>query len=256
MILAAPARVSGVNYQLPKSDSLCMAAIAQDGAFVDMIQGRRLASSGVDYGSGQFGPFVGLPATSSYIEAIPNGSVCPIATATVMMIYAKRDTTNRNSRLFAQNTTGASNFLSCHGPYSDGTVYWDFGGNTGGTSRLSVAGQSWVALKPSVWFFINGDRGKEIWRDGLLIASGATRTTRNIGTAAIRLGATATELADLVNYYAAAMWRRDLSPAMIRELSLNPWALFDSDRRSVLHAAAYATAAPPPSARRRYAVVN
>src|SRR5216117_2461900 len=58
---------------------------------------------------------------------------------TVCVVRRKTDTTNRVSRLFMCGGAGSTDQVSAHCPYSDGVVYWDFGG-FGAPNRLSVSG--------------------------------------------------------------------------------------------------------------------
>lgn len=51
-----------------------------------------------------------------------------------------------------------------HFPFSDGTLYWDFGGNSAGTSRLTAAG---LTYGDDFWVFTAGPRGMEIWQNGI-----------------------------------------------------------------------------------------
>lgn len=203
------------------------AGMAGNGAMVDMYRGRDCPKSGtLAQASGKFGFGYGLTQTSAYIDLLPTSGLLPRTDCTIMVIYAKRDTTNRASRLFAPNATGGTSYCSVHGPYSDGTVYWDYGGVSSGTTRLSAAGQTWTPGVPSVWFFTVGERGMEIWRDGLRIANNAARPTRTVTAGAFRLGATGTETADLVDYYALNIWKRQLSDQEISQLSAEPWSFY------------------------------
>ena len=58
---------------------------------------------------------------------------------TILYIRRPRDTTNRASSAFGIIHSSAVESVGSHCPYSDGTVYWDFGGN-GGSNRLTWSG--------------------------------------------------------------------------------------------------------------------
>jgi hypothetical protein len=73
--------------------------------------------------------------------------------------------------------------LGGHFPYSDGNIYWDFGGTTAGTTRLSVAAGT---VQPTDTMVLTaGPRGMEIWRNGSLLASqgGSPTRTNQVGGA-------------------------------------------------------------------------
>src|SRR5215472_8627686 len=56
----------------------------------------------------------------------------PTARATVLVIRRKTDSTARASSMFGcRSINTGTEIFNCHCPYSDGVVYWDFGGNTG-----------------------------------------------------------------------------------------------------------------------------
>src|SRR5260370_1456226 len=98
---------------------------------------------------------------------------------TCLIIRRKVDTTARASSLFGTEDDGSfPAFHGCgaHVPYSDGTVYWDYGGN-GGANRLTVAGLTFTTLVEK-WTFTAGPQGSAIWRDGIKLASQATALTR------------------------------------------------------------------------------
>lgn len=77
--------------------------------------------------------------------------------------------------------------MGAHMPYTDGTVYFDFGGFSEGSTRLSVGGLT--IKKHDVWAFTVGRRGMEIWQNGIRRASnGGTPTRTNTGGGAWGLG--------------------------------------------------------------------
>jgi hypothetical protein len=69
-----------------------------------------------------------------------------------------------------------------HAPYSDGTLYWDCANSTSGSGRLSVSftkSLNWETL-----VFYSGARGREVWRNGIRIASSTTTTAPVVGNTA------------------------------------------------------------------------
>lgn len=102
----------------------------------------------------------------------------PTAYATIVIGYYKTDTTNRVSAAFgtAGSTTPAnSNRMGCHLPYSDGTVYFDWGGSTG-ANRVTKAGLGTGNFN-GVWSFTSGS-ALRIWKDGQLLSTGSGAATR------------------------------------------------------------------------------
>jgi len=63
----------------------------------------------------------------------------PTTSCTVAVIRRKTDSTLRVSSLFGCGSDTGANRCGAHCPYSDGTVYWDFGQQSA-PNRLSVAG--------------------------------------------------------------------------------------------------------------------
>lgn len=99
---------------------------------------------------------------------------------TVLVIRRKVDTTARASSLFGVEDAGGgiptSARCGAHVPFSDGTVYWDYGNNTG-ANRLTVAGLSFTT-NVEKWIFTAGPRGSNIWRNGIKVAEQSTPLTR------------------------------------------------------------------------------
>jgi hypothetical protein len=83
------------------------------------------------------------------------------------------DTTARNSTLFGFNN-GSTDRIQSHAPFGDGNLYWDYADSTAGSGRVSVAftkSTNWETL-----VFYAGLRGREVYRNGVLIASNASAT--------------------------------------------------------------------------------
>jgi len=97
---------------------------------------------------------------------------------TVCIIRRKIDTTLRASTLFGVEDGGLADSSRCgaHVPYSDGNVYWDYGGN-GAPNRLVVGGLSFTT-NVEKWIFTAGPQGSNIWRDGIKVGSQSTPLTR------------------------------------------------------------------------------
>lgn len=99
---------------------------------------------------------------------------------TVCLIRRKVDTTLRPSTLFGVEDSGGGNPITVkcgsHCPYSDGTVYWDYGGNSA-PNRLTISGLTFTTLVER-WTFTAGPQGMAIWRDGKKLTSSSTAITR------------------------------------------------------------------------------
>ena len=170
-----------------------------------------------------------IPVTTAgnYVDLIPAGSVLPTGPCTVMVRYRKLDSVNRvSSALGRRGAPSLTTRLGCLLPYSDGTIYWDYGGATAGVTRLSVAGLTGFT-QWSNWAFTVGTRGMEIWRDGLLVASNAANPTRVNDGSPWGLGQNdstggTTDIAETALVY---LFNRQLSAAEIRQLNTNPWQL-------------------------------
>jgi hypothetical protein len=163
-----------------------------------------------------------------------DGAWLPTAAITITAVRRKLDTTNRSSGLFGPYAGPTDQRVAAHLPYSDGTVYWDFGGN-GGANRISVAGLTFSTTIPERWVFTAGPRGSNIWQNGVKVASQATAITRNPGLIGFLInqagsGATTNDVIDL-NYFAvySIQWNDELC----KWWSAEPYAhLYQSPKRS------------------------
>jgi hypothetical protein len=145
----------------------------------------------------------------------------------VLIVYHKTDGTNRASGLFGLNSASLGNRCGCHGPWADGTIYWDYGGATGGATRLSVSGQT---FESAVWVFTVGSRGMEIWKNGKTVATNAAQPARSADTPDFEIGGHGTAGSDNVIREAFGIWDRQLEPIEIRALAQNPFAPIGSGR--------------------------
>lgn len=98
---------------------------------------------------------------------------------TVCIIRRKVDSTLRASVLFGVEGTGLPNTERCgtHCPYSDGNIYWDYGG-VGANNRLSIFNPGWSTNVERLIFHA-GPRGSAVWRDGVKLGSQAVALTRS-----------------------------------------------------------------------------
>ena len=96
---------------------------------------------------------------------------------TFALVFRHTDTTLHASNAFGAGTVAEQGFaVSCYMPFSDGNVYFDFGGNA--TGRISAAWGGKTTTGLQICICVAGPRkGREIWRNGRkLVANTATTT--------------------------------------------------------------------------------
>lgn len=106
----------------------------------------------------------------------------PQAAVTVAAIRRNKDTTLRAGAFFGLDLDGSelTSRIGAHVPYSDGTVYWDFGGATG-VNRLTWGGYT-KATAIERWVFTGGPAGMFIYFNGVQVASSGTAVSRAAST--------------------------------------------------------------------------
>lgn len=127
----------------------------------------------------------------------------------------------------ASNPATAERFL-CHCPWSDGSIYWDFGGSSSGTTRLTYnPGAGYMAQGRWEHFILSAvpGVGMAIFHNGRYVAS-------HSGSTPTRTKATTKVSSLLGGYYRHegaiaefAVWDRDLSDGEKLDLYRNPLAL-------------------------------
>lgn len=168
-----------LDWQQPLSRGLLLYATANEGG------GPRIANlarpghsgtlSGTTWGMTRSGPAVAHTATSDAVS-FGTDDWTPTGDCTVVLGLRKRDATNRASGAFgASPCPSTASRIGAHLPYSDGTVYFDYGGSSEGTTRLSVGG---LTFGHDLWCFTVGPRGMEIWQNGVRRAANAATPTR------------------------------------------------------------------------------
>ena len=133
---------------------------------------------------------------------------------------------NSYGQFGAQAAASAERF-GAHIPFTDGTVYFDFGGSTTGTNRVIAAGLTFS--QADTWVFSTGPAGMQIWQNGILRASNTANPSRtnagggNFGLRGNSSGGTSGDSGQWALFgYAPVQWSKDQNAA----ISANPWQLF------------------------------
>jgi hypothetical protein len=189
-----------------------------------------------DVGQNRYGKWVGFDvATINSSLSWSRSDFVPTTAATVLMLYEKADSTNRSAIVFGVDYALGSitNSCNCHAPWNDGIVYWDWGGNTNGVTRVQASG---LTLGADRWVFTVGARGMEIWQNGIKRASNAATPTRNKdATMAFKLGATPSGSGvtnDIAHFNLYAMWTRQLTTEEVLMVSADPYMLCEDGSTS------------------------
>lgn len=206
--------------------------------------GRHGTTIGGAWGYGPRGEVRSHTATTDRVD-FGNSSWLPTQGVTIILAYRKRDATVRVAAAFGINSTAAF-YCGAFLPYSDGKVYWDFGGTTENATRVSVAGLTVSSTQEDVWAFTTGPRGMEIWQNGVKVASNSANPSRSSTTASFMLGLhdSTFNTSDFADYGALLVLGEQVTAAEIRRLSLDPHAYFRPPGRAWLDAAT----APAPAA--------
>jgi len=164
--------------------------------------------------------FTAITANLSY--GASNGWL-PLAATTVLIIHRKTDATNRVSGAFGFNvsTTGTDAF-GAHIPFSDGIVYWDFGGTATNGGRITASG---LTFGDDVWVFTHGRRGGEIWQNGIRRGTGTFTGARTSTTNVLYLNNHHGQGGDLADVAGFFIWDRQLGEGEVVNLSSNPFQM-------------------------------
>lgn len=184
------------------------------------------------------GPVVSFTSTTDGVDFGDCSRMLRLDEASIVLGYRKRDGTHRGSTAFVVDTATSTQFAHAAIPNSDGTVYWDWGGTSAGTSRISVAG---LTFGDDVWVFTVGPRGMDIWQNGILRASQSGHASRTGSTNSFKLGANGAGLfgggADLADIAFIYIYQRQLNPSECVQISENPFVFFKRQPMVVAQAA-------------------
>lgn len=183
------------------------------------------------------GPSIEFDGTNDEVNFGSTNALVPASTdVTFVLYYQKTDGTARASAAFGSLVGGVTTAaIGCHLPYSDGTVYWDFGGN-GSPNRVTYAGGT---FGNDVWVFRGGQLGMQIWQNGIVRANSTTAVSRTAASPDqnFKLGEYAsTTASDLARTRIFLVYNRALSQEEVQLLSHDPLAPFRRAARSMVNA--------------------
>jgi hypothetical protein len=163
----------------------------------------------------------------------------PTSQVTVLL-YGKALTTNNDGE-FGNIVDGVdASRMGGHVPYTDGTVYFDFGGHVNGSTRVQVSGLTFA--EEDIFILTSGPRGMEIWQNGTLRASNSatpSRTQASTGSWGLGTNSNASpSAAKNSKWYLSAVNAKQISTQQIKSLSANPWQIFQPIRRQLFVASA------------------
>jgi hypothetical protein len=104
------------------------------------------------------------------------GVTLALPTSAVTLVICGCSLNTATEADIGSSSTTLTDRLGGHFPYSDGNIYWDFGGTTAGLTRLFAA--CGTVQQSDVMVLTAGPRGMEIWRNGALLASQANAPSR------------------------------------------------------------------------------
>ena len=174
--------------------------------------------------------------TSSTAWTIPNSSNFLSTTEATVLIAGKliaRFGSGAGSFGVASGDLDVSKGIGAYIPYSDGKIYWDFGGETEGTTRLSVAGLTFSS--GDVFVFTTGPRGMEIWQNGKRVASNSANPTRTASSKAFGLRGHYFTGHDPFACFAFGYSRKQMPQSVCAALGRDLWgAAFVQRRRGII----------------------
>ena len=161
------------------------------------------------------------------------------ADGSIVSLLRYTDTTLRDAQLFGQSSDGGASNRILVQHWSDGKIYFDWGGATNGAGRISATVSK--TLNPFVISAISSaSSGKKLWIDKQKVAeNGADFTAFPSSSAVFRLGNIySTWISDACEIYLAVTWNRPLSDLEYKSFVDNPWQIFEDEEEFVFRASA------------------
>lgn len=223
---------TAINWGDPLAKGLfCYVVHPHGGRPVELTKRYTLSYSGTAAwggGAGAYGPASVHTNTGSSGFELLSGALSGTVAGSILVIRRKTDGLNRATGI-GSNAIGTNSFGVLL-PFSDGTVYWDFGGNAG-TNRISKSGLSFSA-KDSVWIFTAGPAGMYMYQDGQLVASSSSAPSARVPnntTFGLTYGNSQAGSDNRVDtLYVAA--DRQWSPAEVAQWTANPFRVAEAPR--------------------------
>jgi hypothetical protein len=146
----------------------------------------------------------------------------PTTACTVTFIRRCTNAAAGNGEIWAASGASGTRYMQTFCPYSDGKVYWYFGGTSAPNLLSTSASVSTSTTRAERYVMHAGPRGSAIWRDGVVLASQTTAVTRTNNVADVfNVGDGAGAPADW-NYF--ALYNTQWSDELCRWWSAEPYA--------------------------------
>jgi len=156
-------------------------------------------------------------------------SVLDTTKCTMVIVRSLNTLTFQAVQAHGYTDNGGTSRAAAHIPFTDNNIYWDFGNATDG--RTSASGQSWAIGAVDCFVLTAGSRGREIWRNGVLVGNtpGSTATRAAVTCGFIVGGAANNGTSGIDNsetVYLFGLCKNEWISAQITEFSKNVWQIF------------------------------
>jgi len=225
--------ISPSNVRPIYGHSLCprFGFLFADGSINDIVRGVRGVLAGTPGATlwsssavkGHAGKTREHTATTDFDQLGLDTLLLPTQECTVVVGHQFTSTGQSNMVTFGVESSTLGVLCAGYLPFGDGNAYWDFGGETNGSTRLQVAqGQD---TNDNVWGVTTGPRGMEMWKNAVLIASNGANPTRSQGTTQVLLGRHkgGAITSDLTKYKFFYIYHRQLTAREISEITRSPF---------------------------------
>lgn len=157
--------------------------------------------------------------------------VIPAQGLTYAFIRQPFNTTITRSHNFGHNASaGTGRRAGGHVPFSDGTVYWDYGGATG-NNRLTWTGYT-PAVNMESWVFVGGLKGTAIYFNGLQRAVNTNAVTRTQGADTIGMNSGNQGTAgETMNIFFFAAFGAEWTESEVWQWNADPYSILKTRQR-------------------------
>lgn len=158
--------------------------------------------------------------TSTAVNSIPTDQV------TCLFIRRKTDTTLRAAKHFGNSVSTLANRCGLHAPFSDGNLYFDFGGASG-NNRVTVTGQSWTT-QADYFAVTAGSSGLIVYRNGGEIGNNGGNVVTRSQTAgeSFTINSGEGSNGDLEDIFFFAISRVEWPPSLVQWWMQEPYGMF------------------------------